>query len=359
MLKSSSARVYGVRRPSRSLGQTLSDQAREVLKMRIRYVLSGVAVLATFGLFTSTALAAPTPSSLSPYPPLSDTSPSAAPGYTSVNQLLNSAAVTEAAAYMQYWGYAAGADQRGRTDLANVWRSVAKVEHQDHYIHEITLSVLYSGTDNIANLQIAVTQAPQAAKADEGWMDKAPKGSAAAFVLGIVAARERAAARLLTQALNALQGQGGSVPAAPPVQYVAVKVSPKPHYSGDFYNDLTGDSNSAVAVAAWQWAEYQWMAKVAVSTGHADLGALLSGLEALEAQNWIELSNVAGYVNGIRMNLQSSIASEQEAIDMYAAWASRADHLCDPSVASVFRSVEGDEQGHHQTFTTELEKLAR
>jgi len=42
---------------------------------------------------------------------------------------------------------------------------------------------------------------------------------------------------------------------------------------------------------------------------------------------------------------------------MYSAWATRADQLGNPSVASDLRSYEVDEEGHHKTFTTELEQL--
>jgi rubrerythrin len=310
--------------------------------MRIRYVLAGVAALAALGVSAPAALAAPAP-----------------PGPASVKQLLISAAKTETAAYQQYYGYAAGADESGRTALAGVWRRVGQVEHQDHWTHEITLAGLYSGSDNVANLKLAITQARQAATAGKGWAARAPKGSAAARELRTVAARETADARLLTQALNALRGKGGPVPAVPPVRQVQVRVSAAPHYSGTFYNDLTGGSDSALETAAWNWAEYQFDAKTAVDTGHANLAALLSGLAAQEMQNWTGLSNVAGYVNGIAMNLRASIASEQGAINMYAQYAKEAQRAGNTSVASTFRSIMGDEKGHHQTFSAELQQLNR
>jgi rubrerythrin len=312
--------------------------------MRIRYVLSGVAALAALGVSAPVALAAPAP-----------------PSPASVNQLLISAAKTESAAYMQYYyGYAAGAGMSGQTALADVWRSVGQVEHQDHWNHEITLARLYSGSNNVANLQLAITQARQAATADAGWAARVPRGSVAARELLTVAARETADARLLTQALNALRGKGGSVPAAPAVRQVQVEVSAAPHYSGTFYNnDLTGASNSALETAAWNWAEYQYDSKTAVDTRQANLAALLSGLEAQEVQNWTGLSNVAGYVNSNAMNLRASIASEQGAINMYAQYATEAQRAGNTSVASIFRSIMGDEEGHHQTFSTELQHLNR
>jgi rubrerythrin len=316
--------------------------------MRIRHVLSGVAVLAALGVSAPVALAGCTSSSASP---------SASPPASSVNQLLNSAAQTESDAYMQYQTYAAAADQSGQPALADVWRTVGEVEHQDHWTHEITLSGLYSSTDNVANLQLAIRQAQQAATADQGWAAQAPPGSAAARELQAVAARETTAANLLTQALNAVQGKGGSVPAAPAVQLVQVQASAQPNYSGAFYNALTGGSNSALATAAWNWAQYQFDAKTAVDTRQANLAQLLSGLEAQEVQNFTELSNVAGYANPTAMNLQASIASEQGAIDMYNQYAPQAQRAGNPTVANTFRSIMGDEQGHHQTFTTELQQL--
>ena len=316
--------------------------------MRIRYVLSGVAALAALGVSAPVALAALTPTS-------SNSPPSSSP--TSANAMLISAAKTESAAYQQYYAYAVGADESGHTGLADVWQTVGQVEHQDHWTHELTLAALYSSSDNIANLQIAITQAQQAATADEGWAAQAPKDSAAARELRTVAARETAAAGLLTQALNAEQGKGGSVPAAPAVKQVQVRVSAKPYYSGTFYNDLTSGSDSALETAAWNWAEYQFDAKTAVDTGQADLATLLSGLEAQEVQNWTGLSNVAGYVNSNAMNLQASIASEQGAIDMYTQYAAEAQQMGNSTLASTFQSIMGDEEGHHQTFSTELLQL--
>jgi rubrerythrin len=315
--------------------------------MRIRHVLSGIAALGVLGVCAPVALAACTSSSPGP----------SASAPTSVNQLLISAAQTESDAYMQYQTYAAAADKRGQPALADVWRTVGEVEHQDHWTHEITLAGLYSGTDNVANLQLAIKQAQQAATADQGWAAQAPPGSAAARELLTVAARENAAANLLTQALNAVQGKGGSVPAAPAVQPIQVEASAQPNYSGAFYNDLTGASNSALEIAAWNWAQYQFDAKTAVDTRQANLAQLLSGLEAQEVQNFTELSNVAGYANSTAMNLQASIASEQGAIDMYGQYAPQAKQAGNPTVANTFRSIMGDEQGHHQTFTTELQQL--
>jgi rubrerythrin len=273
--------------------------------------------------------------------------------------LLITAAKTESDAYMQYATYADAAVRSGHPALAGVWRTVGEVEHQDHWTHEVTLANLYSGSDNIGNLKIAIAQAQQTAKADSVWAAKAPKGSTAAAQLKTVARREAADARLLARALAALQGHA-SMPAAPAVKTLPIRVSRRPRYSGSFYNDLTGDSNSALEMAAWNWSEYQFLAKTAVDTGQANLAALFSALEAQERhRNWAALSNAAGYANGIATNLKVSIASEQGAIDMYGQYASQAQTAGAASVASVFRSVRGDEMGHHQTFSTELKQFTR
>ena len=316
--------------------------------MPVRQVLSRVAVLAALGVSVPVAVAGCASSSASPV---------ASPPAASVNQLLNSAAQTESDADLQYQTYAVAADQSGQPALADVWRTVGEVEHQDHWTHEITLSGLYSGTDNVANVQLAVRQAQQAATADQGWAAQAPPGSAAARELQTIAARETTAANLLSQALNAVQGKGASVPAAPAVQHVSVQASAQPNYSGALYTNLTDASNSALETAAWNWAQYQFQAKTAVDTGQANLAQLLSGLQTQEVQNFTELSNVAGYANPTAMNLQASIASEQGAIDMYQQYAPQAQQAGNPTVANTFRSIMGDEQGHHQTFTTELQQL--
>jgi hypothetical protein len=260
---------------------------------------------------------------------------------------------------MQYATYADAAARH--PSLARVWGAVGEVEHQDHWTHEITLANLYSGSDNIVNLKTAVAQAQQAAGADRNLAAKAPKRSVAAAQLKAVARREGADARLLARALTSLQVPGhGGMPAVPAVTTVPIRVSPKPRYSGTLYNALTGPYDSALERAAWNWAEYQFMAKVAVSTGQARLGAIFAALEYEERYwNWAVLSNAAGYANGIVTNLKTSIASEQGAIDMYGQYAPQAQSAGDASVASVFLSIQGDEMGHKQTFTTELNQLRR
>jgi rubrerythrin len=273
------------------------------------------------------------------------------------SQLLVSAAKTESAAYQQYYAYAQAAVANRQPPLAGVWHAVAQVEHQDHWTHEQTLGNFYSGSNNLANLQTAITQAAQTASQDTSWAAQAPSGSAAANQLEATAARERADAGLLTQALASLRGKG-TMPAPPQLTTVQIQASPKPHYSGAFYNDLTGAANSALEAAAWNWAEYQWDAKTAVDTGQANLAQLFSALEAQEQyENYSTVSNVAGYVSGSAANLETSIASEQGAINMYTQYAAKAQKAGDPSLARVFLSIRGDEMGHHQTFTAELHEL--
>lgn len=316
--------------------------------MRTRYVLSAVAVVAALGVSATSAWAASSPS------PSSSASTVTNPVS---RQLLTSAAKTESAAFLQYNAYADAAVKSGRPGVADVWRTVAQVEHQDHWTNQTKQAGLYSGSDNIVNLKTAITQAKQAAKADRSWAAKAPKGSAAATELRTVAARESANATLLTRALAAEQGKR-SVPSAPAVHSVSIQVSTAPHYSGTFYNDLTSGSDSALEVAAWNWAEYQFMAKTAVDTGHADLATLFSGLEAQEQyENWAGLSNTAGYVTSDAANLKESMVSEQGAVQMYAQYAAKAQKSGDTTTTNLFHNVGGDEQGHYNTFSTELQEL--
>jgi rubrerythrin len=323
--------------------------------MRFRHPLTAVLPAGIAAVLASVAVTSAASPSTAASPPVA-----ALPSSTmsSVTQgLLISAAKTEADAFMQYATYADAA--AGHPKLANVWRTVGEVEHQDHWTHEVTLANLYSGSDNIGNLKIAIAQAQQAASADSNVAAKAPKRSAVAAQLKTVASREAANARLLARALAALQGQG-SMPAAPAVRTVPIRVSPKPRYSGTLYHDLTDGFDSALERAAWNWAGYQFLAKTAVDTGQANLAQLLAALEAQERyQNWPGLSNAAGYANGIATNLKTSISSEQGAIDMYGQYAQQAQAAGDPSLASVFLSIRGDETGHHQVFTTELKQFGR
>jgi rubrerythrin len=311
--------------------------------MRTRHALAAAAVFTAVGVLQVVGSGAPRATASAGNGP-------------AVRQLLVSAAQTESAAYQQYYAYAEGA--ASRPDLANVWQTVAKVEHQDHWTHEQTLGNFYSGSDNVANLKTAIKQAQQTASQDTNWAARAPRGSAAAGELAAIAKRERADAGLLTQALAAVQHKT-PVPVARAVSAVPISVSSQPHYSGSFYNELTGASNSALEAAAWNWSEYQWDAKTAVDTGQARLAKLFSALQVQEQyQSYSAISNVAGYVNGDAANLKASIASEQGAVDMYTRYATTAKKLGDPSLGHVLLSIRGDEIGHHQTFTAELRDLS-
>ena len=307
--------------------------------MRFRLVLPAAAAIAAIGM-TVPALAA-----------TSSSTP------TVVRTDAIAAAKTESAAYQQYYAYATAATQSGRPDLAGVFQTVGTVEYYDHWMGDTALAGRFQSTSNFRNLSIAIGLAKAAAKADGGWAAQAPKGSAVGTELRAVAQRESADATLLSQALKAEQGVG-SIPAAPVVTTVPVTVVNAPHYSGTFYQDLTSGSNSALETAAWNWAIYQVFARTAVNTGQASLAALLSGLEAQEQdQNWAGISNAAGYVNGNAMNLRSSIASEQGAINMYTGFATAARKVGDPSAANNFDGVRTDEMGHHSTFLAELQQL--
>jgi rubrerythrin len=273
----------------------------------------------------------------------------------SADQLLVNAAKTESAAYLQYYGYATQADRTNHAQDANDWRIVARVEHQDHWTHEVTLANVYSGSNNVANLRTAITQARQVADQDRSYAAMMPN-SKAAQVLRTIAARENGDVTLLSEALQAEQGHR-SIPAAPSVTTVKEMVSSQPKYTGTFYNDLTGANPSALEGSAWLWAEYQYLAKTAVDTGQARLAKLFSRLANQEqSENWVQISNAAGYVNGLDLNLEASIAGEQGAIDMYTQYASESKSSGHPSIAKVFTSIKGDEAGHRHTFTDELHK---
>jgi rubrerythrin len=271
-------------------------------------------------------------------------------------QNMTHAAHTEAAANLQYFGYASvlPASQAG---VANVWRTVGRVEHEDHWMSEVKgLNLLDANPTN--NLKVVISAYQQAIKDDRTFAARAPKGSAAASELRAVADRYSQNVALLQQALSALQGRG-KVPAAPKVNSVAIKESAKPHYNGNFYTaDLTGGANSALSDAAWNWALAESAARTAVDNGQAALGQLLSGLGDQERrQNWPSLSNMAGYVNGEADNLKESIASEKGAITMYDQFAAKANTAGDSSQSAAFTDFRKDEQGHLKAFTEEYNQV--
>src|SRR5258708_9609275 len=129
--------------------------------MRLRHPLTAVLAAGIAAVLASVAVTrAALPSSAASRS--TDASPSTASAVT--QGLLISAAKTEADAFMHYATYADAAV--GHPSLARGWRAVAEVQHQDHWTHEITLANLYSGSDNIGNVKIAIAQAQQATSAD-------------------------------------------------------------------------------------------------------------------------------------------------------------------------------------------------
>jgi hypothetical protein len=266
---------------------------------------------------------------------------------------LTYSARTEAAAHLQYDGYASvlSAD---RAPMAGVWRTIGRVEHEDHWGHTMDLLKTFNN-DPAHDVQVAITAYRQTVNDERASLSRAPKG-ADVSALRAVADRHKRNLGLLQQALSALRGSG-KIPAAPTVHTVTINESSKPKFTGAFYTkDLTGSAGSALADTAWNAMTNDRVARTAVDNGQATLGRLLSGLQAQEEkQNWPSLSNMAGYVGSESANLRNSVAGEQEAINMYGQFATTA--AGDPATASAFKEYRADEQGHLKVFSYELQHV--
>jgi len=321
--------------------------------VRMRYALLTVATAAAVALPVNGALADGPPGHFPTTSAIPAPIPAPTPARTGVAERARLAAArTEATAYQQYNAYAAvSPDSR----LATVWRTVANVEYNDHWRSEVDALNYYS-SENAPNLAILRALALQAAAADQARAATAPT-AAARDTLRAVAAREADNAALLGQAQSALAGNG-PMPVVKPGQVIPLVVTPRPRYSGAFYEALTNPSDSAFQAAAWLRVGYSQAAMTAVSTGRPDLALLLTGLGAQEQAETIPtLLNLAGYVNGVRANLRASIAGETEAIAMYSGYAKAAARAGATSAAADFREYTADETGHRRTFQTELRRL--
>ena len=309
--------------------------------MRIRNSFVAVAVTAAATIPSIPAMAGPNPT------------PGTQKMSATNTQNLTYAAHTEAAAHLQYFGYASVLPG-DKEPMAGMWRAVGRVEAQDHWGHSMDLLKMFNN-DPAHDVQVAITAYQQTVNDEKTFMAHAPKG-ADLSELRAVAGRHDKNLGLLRQALSALQGKG-QVPAAPKVDTVEVNKADKPKFTGTFYTkDLVGDANSALADTAWNAAVNDRVARTAVDKGQATLGQLMTGLARQEEeQNWPSLANMAGYVGGESANLKASIAGEKGAIDMYGRFASQAGG--GSAVASALKEFGEDEEGHLKAFTYELNHL--
>ena len=304
-------------------------------------IVLGSALVATSGL----ALAAPTSASV----PKSALAPALQPS-TKANLLY--AMNTESFAYAQYHAYADGAMQSSHRDLALLWTTIGDVEFYDHFTTEAGLVGLVGS--NTANLQAAIASEADAITMYTQFAKQAQSQgcSTVAARFTEIAGDESGHHSLFMQALNALQGHG-QVPAPPPLNPTTIHRSTAVCGGQTETNLTTAEYSEALA-----WAQYTLYARQAANTGQAKLAELFTGIAAVELEDHFASEAVlSGLVGSNAANLQDSISSEAGAIQMYTKFANQADSVGDHSVATTFREIRSDEEGHHASFQQALANL--
>lgn len=288
--------------------------------------------------------------------PAADAAPSAAaatPGSPSSATVadLQHAAVTEAFAYASYRAYATQADADHDPVAARVWRTIADVEYHDHFVKEGEQSGLV-GT-NRENVTAALRSERQAQADYRRWIADARAAgcTSVAKALREIRRDEAGHARLLEQALGTVRSDDGTGDAPVPVGPSSTPVATRRTAPACADATVAADLADALNSEATAWAQYDQWADHAANTGSPRLAALFAAIGAVELEeHFATEANLAGLVGDRNHNLAASIASEQDAIMMYARYATAADARGDATAADLFREVRGDEQGHLRSF---------
>jgi rubrerythrin len=259
---------------------------------------------------------------------------------------------SESFAYASYHAYADGAMQSGHRGLALLWSTIGDVEYYDHFTTEAGLVGLVGS--NVANLKASIAAEAEAVTTYTKFAQqaKAQGCSKVATYFTESAGDEAVHQRLFTQALNALQGHG-QVPAPPPLQPTTIHRSTAVCGGQTETNLTTAEYSEALA-----WGEYTLFAQQAANTGQAKLAKLFTGIAAVELQDHFASEAVlSGLVGSNVANLKASIASEAGAVQMYTKFANEADRVGDHTVATAFREIRSDEEGHEASFKQALANL--
>ncbi len=257
----------------------------------------------------------------------------------------------ESYAYAKYDAYR----QVATGPLAALWGRTADMELRQHFAHFAGAYGL-AGT-NKANLTAAV--AGEAYETTDMYPTFAREAAAAgdqtaSRLFTEIAADEAHHRALFAQALTAVNGGGGTVPAPPGAELVKVVVkitTLKPH---TLQNLLTAMHGEALANA-----KYLTYSQAARAHGSLRVAELFAGTAKVELrEHFATEANLAGLAGGSRANLLVAIGGEtNEAKVVYPDAAQQAYLAGERVIGNLFRQTAHDESRHAATFASALRQL--
>ncbi|MFE0686840.1 ferritin family protein [Streptomyces xiamenensis] len=262
----------------------------------------------------------------------------------------------EGFAHAAYLLYADEAAREGHGRIAELYRSTAQTEFEDHFTQEAGL-ISYVGS-NEANIRQAMEgERFEATSMYPTYAEEARQDGdvAAAELFTEIAADEAEHRELLALALKALTTGEGKVPSPPQVDPVTVPAG-LPQVASARTRANLDDAMHGEGLAN---ATYLLYAQHARDTGERRLAALFEGLAEIELrEHFAAEALLAGLVSDTASNLRTSVAGETyEAEVMYPAFARRAENNGDVQAAELFTEIAADEAGHAEAFQRALNHL--
>ncbi|WP_307808032.1 ferritin family protein [Streptomyces oryzae] len=262
----------------------------------------------------------------------------------------------EGFAHASYLFYSDQADREGHGRVAELFRSAAEVELDDHFTKEAA-TIAYVGSDEANIRQAAEGERAEATSMYPTYAEEARQDGdkAAAELFTEIAADEAEHRRLLASALKAVTTGNGTVPAPPKADPVQVPAG-LPQVSSARTRANLEDAMHGEALAN---ASYTLYAHHARETGQKQLARLFEGLADVELrEHFAAEARLDGLVSDTATNLRTSIAGETyEAEVMYPSFARRAEKAGDAQAADLFTEIAGDEADHAASFRKALHHL--
>ncbi|NJP99657.1 rubrerythrin family protein [Streptomyces sp. PLAI1-29] len=259
----------------------------------------------------------------------------------------------ESFANASYRFFAAQAQREKQPEAATAFRRTARTELWEHF-SELAELVDAVGDDE-SNLRKAIQgETHEAREMYPDYADQARRDGDenAAELFTEIAADENEHREAFTEALEAITGKGGRVPAPPTVDPVEVPAG-EPQVTSP---RTRANLEAALHGEALANASYLLYARQAERSGNHALARLFRGVAQVELrEHFASEAALAGLVSDTRSNLRTAISGERyESTVVYPAYAERARRAGDEEAAALFTDIAGDERRHAELFTRVL-----